>query len=115
MGGGRRFRNRGGKHRAYYKEKAKQEKIAQRQGRAIQATRRQRLGTRIVLQNGDGLMRQMRFSLRLRAAAYDSWLDDVAARGRSFLSAFALRVMTLSDTLEQKRSALRVMLLVLVE
>ena len=26
MGGGRRFRNRGGKHRAYYKEKAKQEK-----------------------------------------------------------------------------------------
>ena len=53
--------------------------------------------------------------LRLRAAAYDSWLDDVAARGRSFLSAFALRVMTLSDTLEQKLSALRVMLLVLVE
>ena len=60
-------------------------------------------------------MRQMHASVRLPAAAYDSCLDGVAARGRSFLSAFVLRVMTLSDTLEQKRSALRVMLLVLVE
>ena len=38
-----------------------------------------------------------------------------AGRGRSFLSAFTLRVMPLSDTLEQKRPARRVMPLVLVE
>ena len=57
-----------------------------------------RYGLQIMLQNGGDLMRQMH-----------------AARGRSFLSAFTLRVMPLSDTLEQKRPARRVMPLVLVE
>ena len=51
-----------------------------------------------MLENGGDLMRQMH-----------------AARGRSFLSAFTLRVMPLSDTVEQKRPARRVMPLVLVE
>ena len=51
----------------------------------MQITGLQRLGTSIVLHNGDDLMRQMRASLRLLAAAHDSCLDGVAARRRSFL------------------------------
>ena len=45
----------------------------------MQITGLQRLGTSIVLHNGDDLMRQMRASLRLLAAAHDSCLDGVAA------------------------------------
>ena len=51
----------------------------------MQITGLQRLGTSIVLHNGDDLMRQMHASLRLLAAAHDSCLDGVAARCRSFL------------------------------
>ena len=48
----------------------------------MQITGLQRLGTSIVLHNGDDLMRQMHASLRLLAAAHDSCLDGVAARRR---------------------------------
>ena len=85
MGGGRRFRNRGGKHRGYYKENANHGRFRQTPGKSHADYGLQRLGTSIVLHNGDDLMRQMHASLRLLAAAHDSCLDGVAARRRSFL------------------------------
>ena len=53
--------------------------------------------------------------LGTRGHIHDSLRLLAAGRGRSFLSAFTLRVMPLSDTVEQKRPARRVMPLVLVE
>ena len=55
------------------------DEFGRRQGTAMQITGLQRLGTSIVLHNGDDLMRQMHASLRLLAAAHDSCLDGVAA------------------------------------
>ena len=67
------------------RRRSSRDEFGRRQGRAMQITGLQRLGTSIVLHNGDDLMRQMHASLRLLAAAHDSCLDGVAARRRSFL------------------------------